>query len=222
MKAMPKLLNGWLIAIVFILALPFSIFCEEEKITITVFYPSPYGSYNELVTNNLRIGAAYADIGITASTNGLIVEGNVGIGTSSPGNVKLAIIGGNVGIGTENPITALDVGEGIKIGDDDSNCDDTKEGVVRYHDGELQYCSSMEWKSAMAIEQQHAHFGSCQEVNQKCRLDVTLVPPGKCVSGSGCACEPGYTLVEVSSKSLVTIARTGFTTVSTGYRCIKD
>jgi len=40
------------IAIFFILALFSSGFAEEESFTITTYYPSPYGSYNELSTTS--------------------------------------------------------------------------------------------------------------------------------------------------------------------------
>jgi hypothetical protein len=34
----------------------FYIFCFAEDLTITTYYPSPYGSYNELSTNMLKFG----------------------------------------------------------------------------------------------------------------------------------------------------------------------
>ncbi|MDD2679960.1 MAG: hypothetical protein PHO03_04100 [Candidatus Omnitrophica bacterium] len=42
----------------------------------------------------------------------LVVEGNVGIGTTDPGTAVLAVIGGNVGIGTTAPGDTLDVKAG--------------------------------------------------------------------------------------------------------------
>jgi len=53
-------------------------FCEEESFTITTYYPSPYGSYNELTT--------------ASNTYLATGSGRVGIGTSSPGQ-KLSVAG---------------------------------------------------------------------------------------------------------------------------------
>ena len=36
-------------------------FAQEESITITTYYPSPYGSYNELSTNKLAVGYTTSD-----------------------------------------------------------------------------------------------------------------------------------------------------------------
>ncbi|MDD5129324.1 MAG: hypothetical protein PHO40_06730 [Candidatus Omnitrophica bacterium] len=44
------------ILIIFIFGLSNLCFGAEESITITAYYPSPYGSYNELTTNKLAVG----------------------------------------------------------------------------------------------------------------------------------------------------------------------
>jgi len=54
---------------------------EEESFTITTYYPSPYGSYNELTT--------YSNAYLATSS------GNVGIGTTNPTS-KLTITGGYI------------------------------------------------------------------------------------------------------------------------------
>jgi hypothetical protein len=70
-----------------------SIFCfcpflfAEEKITITTYYPSPYGSYNQLQTDKLGIGDNNSDGSFTSSdvpttTGDVWIKGNVGIGTT--------------------------------------------------------------------------------------------------------------------------------------------
>ncbi len=51
--AMPKLLKcSFLVLSVLILS---SSIALAEDITITTYYPSPYGSYNELATNKLAV-----------------------------------------------------------------------------------------------------------------------------------------------------------------------
>ena len=52
----------------------------DETLTITTYYPSPYGSYKELSSYRMKIGPTYSTTAMTDSDNGkLIVEGNVGI-----------------------------------------------------------------------------------------------------------------------------------------------
>jgi len=118
-------------------------FGQEESITITTYYPSPYGSYNELQTNRLYIGGPAqntdqlwierADVGDDWS------EFRIGIGDNTGGDDSFVIgvvpcftCGGNpevwnplftvrnngrVGIGTPDPQAALDMGGGgIRLG----------------------------------------------------------------------------------------------------------
>jgi hypothetical protein len=80
-------------------------FAQQESITITTYYPSPYGSYKELRAQRIAIGSTYYDSashpwneGGTCLANeicnaALVVEGNVGIGTTSPGSYKLNVAG---------------------------------------------------------------------------------------------------------------------------------
>ncbi len=66
-----------------------------EDITITTYYPAPYGVYKEMRTKRMAIGDTYYDGGDYcwegSCTNDidnaadLIVEGKVGIGTAEPG-----------------------------------------------------------------------------------------------------------------------------------------
>jgi len=76
-------------------------FAAEERITLTTYYPSPYGIYKELRADQMAIGSGYRNIPLN-NDGWLIVNGSVGIGTNSPtaklevaGQVK--ITGGNPG-----------------------------------------------------------------------------------------------------------------------------
>ena len=71
------------------------VFAQQESITITTYYPSPYGSYKELRAQRIAIGDDYikgdrycwwpesciTTIDVNAD---LVVQGNVGIGTTNP------------------------------------------------------------------------------------------------------------------------------------------
>ncbi|MDD2679750.1 MAG: hypothetical protein PHO03_02975 [Candidatus Omnitrophica bacterium] len=107
----------------------------EESITISTYYPSPYGVYREMRAKRIAIGDTYFDgaevpweaedgdgnpIDLNAD---LVVEGNVGIGTTSPtgpldvygtGAAKGLTVdtSGNVGIGTTSPSTGFEVRRG--------------------------------------------------------------------------------------------------------------
>ena len=88
-------------AICFLISLIRS-YASEESLTITTYYPSPYGSYRELRSQRIAIGETYINGGTycwegtctnTINTNAdLVVEGNVGIGTVNPGE-KLDVNG---------------------------------------------------------------------------------------------------------------------------------
>jgi len=85
----------------------FSFSFAEEKLTITTYYPSPYGTYRELRAQRIVIGDDYTSgseycwEGTCTNTidadADLVVQGNVGIGTITPseklevsGNIKLS------------------------------------------------------------------------------------------------------------------------------------
>ncbi len=67
------------------------------------------------VAGGVTIGTTYAGYTV-APSNGLAVQGNVGIGTSVPAAL-LNVVGGNVGIGTVSPgAFNLDVGGSMRVG----------------------------------------------------------------------------------------------------------
>ena len=77
-----------------------------EDITITTYYPSPYGSYQELRSQREGIGTTYynratvcwdppcpvGSVNVSVANPSLLVEGNVGIGTMTAGS-KLVVQG---------------------------------------------------------------------------------------------------------------------------------
>jgi len=104
---------GKFLCIIIALSFLFLPVFAEDTLTITTYYPSPYGVYRELRAKRIAIGDDYIQGGTydwesTDSDGGeidyaadLVVEGNVGIGTSSP-RAKLEII-------PESGISGLDV-----------------------------------------------------------------------------------------------------------------
>ena len=80
-----------------------------EDITITTYYPAPYGVYREIRSQRMAVGDTYYDSSQHCWPGGpctfpdidadadLIIEGNVGIGTVNPGE-KLTVENGNVHI----------------------------------------------------------------------------------------------------------------------------
>ncbi len=65
-----------------------------ETITITTYYPAPFGVYKELRAKRMAIGDNYYDAsgyawGVNIDSNAdLVVEGNVGIGTITPQDLQ--------------------------------------------------------------------------------------------------------------------------------------
>ena len=58
----------------------------DEEITLTTYYPAPYGAYEELsVKDGAIVGTNYVGVE-TAPANGMLIEGNVGIGTATVTN----------------------------------------------------------------------------------------------------------------------------------------
>jgi len=78
---MSKFFTKLVISIVFILC-P-AVFAFSEEVTITTYFPAPYGAYSTLHSDQMAIGAGYRATNPPA--NGLIVEGRVGIARTTIG-----------------------------------------------------------------------------------------------------------------------------------------
>ncbi|MBM3255063.1 MAG: hypothetical protein FJZ08_02045 [Candidatus Omnitrophica bacterium] len=77
---MKEMIRTLTISMFFILGL-LTLVSAEEKLTITTFYPSPYGVYNDLRSNVIGVGSSYR---ATSLTDGqMVVVGNMAIGTTT-------------------------------------------------------------------------------------------------------------------------------------------
>ncbi len=97
---------------------------EGETLTITTYYPSPYGSYRQLTADQIAIGSAYRNP--TYADGSLYVQGNVGIGTTAP-------------------VAKLDVSGGVKVANDTGVCNASKAGTIRWTGTALQGCTGIAW-----------------------------------------------------------------------------
>lgn len=80
-----------------------SLCLAQEKLTITTYYPSPYGVYNQMVTKTLGVGDTDGDGNIDAN--------DAPDPTTQAGDVWVK---GDLGIGTTNPTATLHVNGDIK------------------------------------------------------------------------------------------------------------
>jgi len=83
-----KLYLAWFVFV--LVFMPFLVFATDETLTITTYYPSPYGNYRQLSADQITIGSTYRNP--TYADGNLYVQGNVGIGTTSPTS-KLHVVG---------------------------------------------------------------------------------------------------------------------------------
>lgn len=97
---------------------------------------------------------------------------------------------GRVGVGTTNPRAQLDVDGGIKVGDD-STCNPSKAGTMRYHNSNIEYCNGTSW-SAMNIARATV-MGYCPITGMGCS-SLGLVSPATCTMFH-CGCLPGFTRI---------------------------
>ncbi|MDP2905752.1 MAG: hypothetical protein Q8O22_05565 [Candidatus Omnitrophota bacterium] len=77
------------ITLFFILALSSSAFAADETITITTYYPSPSGSYNELRTNKLAVSASRAMPMASSQVSLVWGEGVSALQTDQGGSIEL-------------------------------------------------------------------------------------------------------------------------------------
>ncbi len=123
----------------------FSVFAFAEEITITTYYPSPYGSYNALQVDKLGVGdnddsGTFTSADVPSTSGEVWIKGDVGIGTDNPG-AKLDVAGSiyTSNIGGTN---AIELGQGqssnqyayIDFHGDSTNSDYALR-IIRYNTG---------------------------------------------------------------------------------------
>ena len=98
---------AWLVGIMVVSGIGF-LYAADESVTLTTYYPAPYGEYTVLKAKSVGIGTADSYFKNSVPQKNLVVEGSVGIGTASPDR-KLHIVqsqSGN-GIVVDMPGTTL-------------------------------------------------------------------------------------------------------------------
>ena len=134
---------------------------SQETLTITTYYPAPFGVYT-----NLRLfpsgqpACAANDEGTMYYDNntrqvmvcGQDAAGNpawqgVGLWTRNGNNVFLGDLNWNVGIGVNPPVAKLDVNGEIKIGNSGLICDGNTPGAMRYNVDRVEFCDGSTWRS---------------------------------------------------------------------------
>jgi hypothetical protein len=58
-------------------------FSAGESLMISTYYPSPYGSYNEMRTNKLSVGELYNNPAEAIPDNSMIVQGDIRLGNAN-------------------------------------------------------------------------------------------------------------------------------------------
>ncbi len=110
--------------------------------------PDPYSSFS---TTTGLFSAASGQVSITStgseiarfSGTGLAI-GTTYVSTAAPTNGM--IVQGNVGIGTTNPMSELQVyGGEVQIGSSGASCTANNAGAIRYASGTAYYCNSTAW-----------------------------------------------------------------------------
>jgi hypothetical protein len=124
----------------------------QETLTITTYYPAPFGVYKEMrIHDRLAIGDANNDGTIDNDDLAIYPAGHPNQGTPILGSLTVA---NSISIGTATPWANLDVAGGVKVGeagtcgDNAAGCSANTAGTMRYCSGQIEYCDGINWRSA--------------------------------------------------------------------------
>ena len=110
MEPVTKHLQGWLVLVLLVGTMAYAM-AAQESLTVTTFYPSPRGAYNELRAREV----------VLENDGNLTVRGSLAVGSElggyDPGLAGDVLIEGNVGIGTTDPSTRLEVVGNLSVAD---------------------------------------------------------------------------------------------------------
>ncbi|GEM_PF-2952875 len=79
-----KVFVGSIAFVVCVLSCFSSVYAAQDQVTLTTYYPAPYGEYKSLRTQSAAVGSSDAYFKANVPPSNLIVEGRVGIGTNNP------------------------------------------------------------------------------------------------------------------------------------------
>ena len=98
----------------------------QERITLTTYYPAPYGVYQEMRADGLAVGSTYRYTPANLTNGYLIVSGRIGVGTDTPGFPLDLAVTSETAIEFDNGEAIISIHDGfgnfnIKAGVDDDN-----------------------------------------------------------------------------------------------------
>lgn len=144
-----------------------------DQLTITTYYPSPYGSYQELRSQRIAVGNTYIN-------NSVVCWGGAGAGcpggSVDPGAATSVVVEGNFGIGTIAPAEKLEVSGNIKLSGATRKItnvaeptDDSDVATKAYVDG---LAGGVQWEG-YTTSTYNGSMGSIKGMNDKCNADYS-------------------------------------------------
>ncbi|MFA5305772.1 MAG: hypothetical protein WDL99_08960 [Candidatus Omnitrophota bacterium] len=166
----------------FIFILMFSAF-GQETVTITTYYPAPYGVYNQFVTQTLGVGDNNND----GSLNGS--DAPDPSNAAQAGNVWIK---GRVGINTTTPHARLEVNKTVAFRPQ-ATAPSCIEGAVYYDQAAkaFKYCNGSSWKGITST------LGSTEYVTAMRALSYGGTCAGGSLNNNPVNCPAGYVVTGI-------------------------